>query len=689
MDAVPEPVRRQYGPPYTLMLTVVLAGIVLGSLLASRLFDRLTRHARYFGALQVLTGLSLLMLMKLRPEFWRGIGSELWICFLLILPNAVLSGASFPLAVRMVSERIANISSDAGKMSAVNTIGGISGALLVGFLGLPFLGLEASMLWITGVSLANGLVAWLWLDRSAPLLRRMGMAVVPIAIWWGILAGTTTRIPEDFLGEHGQLVDFREGFGSNLAVVLRRDGLRLEIDRLWQGEARKNHQIMTAHVPMILHPNPRDILVVGIGTGKTASRFLMYDVRRVDCVDIEPTIFDFVRKHFDSPWMDDERVSLILEDGRNYLWHSRSRYDVVSLELGQVFRPGVAFFYTRDFYRRAKERLNPGGMLVQFIPLQFFEPDQFRGAVNTFLQVFPNSYLWYNAAELLLIGVCDGQLTITRDTLRRLSANARVQEDLEYAYWGGPAHWLNQSAVFLGGFLAGPQALARLANDSIYRDDLPVLDYTTKDAFDAIGVKLENVDMLRPLLGSIEALADFELSGPEVSRVRSMQQKNLGAIVVGTYMEQAQDYVVAGLYEKSVIPLQEATGHNPEHFNLNRLLAESLLLLGRAQEAEVYFRRAIQVRPRDAQCRHGLGTLLLQRGEVDEAIRHFEAALETRPDDAGTHKDLGLALARRGRLLDALRHLQKAVALRPGDAAAERSLKRIRAALRKQGESNL
>ena len=89
---------------YTLTLTVVLVGIVLGSFLASRLFDRSTSRARYFGLFQILTGLSVLTVMTLPHTFWAGIRNELGMYFLLLLPPAILSGASFPLAVRMVVE---------------------------------------------------------------------------------------------------------------------------------------------------------------------------------------------------------------------------------------------------------------------------------------------------------------------------------------------------------------------------------------------------------------------------------------------------------------------------------------------------------------------------------------------------------------------------------------------------------
>ena len=91
----------------------------------------------------------------------------------------------------------------------------------------------------------------------------------------------------------------------------------------------------------------------------------MYDIDRLDCVDIEPTLFGFIRDHFDSKWMEDERVKLISEDGLNYLNHSDAMYDVIAIEVGQIFRPGIAFFYTADFYHRSRQRLRPGGLLTQ------------------------------------------------------------------------------------------------------------------------------------------------------------------------------------------------------------------------------------------------------------------------------------------------------------------------------------
>ena len=634
---------------YTLTLAVVLVGIVLGSILASRFSDKSTMRAQHFGTLQVLTGLAVLSLMTLPKHVWQGFEGELGLYFLLLLPAAILSGASFPLAVRMVVKDTSTASIGTGRMAAINTLGGIFGALVVGFLCLPAFGLKISLLFITGVSLATGFAAWLWLDRSLSLLFRGAAIVISLLVWIGIPFGTDTRIPADFLGERENLVDFREGVGSNLAIIRDKGLLTLEIDRLWQGENRKNQQVMAAHIPMLFHSNPRSVLVVGVGTGQTASRFLMYDIDRLESVDIEPTIFEFIREHFGSEWMDDGRVALIPEDGRNYLQHSNMKHDVISLEVGQIFRPGVAFFYTADFYRRARERLNPGGVLAQFVPSLFFTMDQLRSVLRTFLDSFPQSALWFNSSEFLLIGVNSERIKLHSIALERVSSNNRVHQDLSYGYWEGPQNWLNRPPVLLAGHLIGPRGLDELAgNARLYRDDLPVLDYATRLVHKTEQNEIPLLNELGKHFEPVAAIADFELSPDVTSRIEEMRKKNLGGLTASALVRQAKALNPSKDYKQMTQFLSKAVRANRENFDANRMLGDALMF----------------------------------QGKYKEAIQHYEGALRLRPNHAETHNNLGFALGQRGNFIGALRHFKEAVRLRPNYTDAKRNLAHVRAILK-------
>ena len=150
---------------YTITLAVVLVGIVVGTLAIAPLVDRSATRTLLFGGLQIANGLTALAVLLLPPVVWQS-ANTWWTHALLLLLPAALSGAAFPLAVRMVvgDPRLAGVG--VGRMAAANTLGGIAGALLIGFVTLPRLGLQTSLLVTTGVSVAAGCAAWWWLDAT-------------------------------------------------------------------------------------------------------------------------------------------------------------------------------------------------------------------------------------------------------------------------------------------------------------------------------------------------------------------------------------------------------------------------------------------------------------------------------------------------------------------------------------------
>ncbi len=670
---------------YTLTLAVVLVGLVLGSVIASLFFDRTGHRARYFGGLQVLLGLVVLVLMMLPSDIWRRLGEEWWIYAVLLLPPGVLGGASFPLAVRMVVEDASAASGGTGKIAAVNTLGGIAGALAIGFVGLPFFGLESSLLFVTGTSLAVGFAAWIWLDRTSTLAVKAAFIGLFSGVWLGVFCLLPTRIPADFLGEREELVDFREGYGSNLAVIRQDRGLQLEINRWWQGRDRKTHQVMAAHVPMLLHPEPKRVLLVGVGTGQTAARFLLYPIDRLECVDIEPTIFSFIRPHFDSRWMEDPRVKLIGADGRNYLRHTPSTYDVISLELGQLSRPGVASFYTADFYRQVKKRLRSGGFLVQFVPLSLLTTDHFRSTVQSFLEAFPHSLLWYNTSELLLIG-SGRDFAIDRAILEGRLSNEKIRRDLEYSHWGGPLYWLNRPQVFLGSYLMGSGGLAELANEApVYRDDRPVLDYAVARAFVHRTNALPTLDLLHKHLEPFATL--MPIGSDEKRTIEEMRTKNLREIAASAALRQAKVLIAVRNYLDASKLLAGTLHQLPEHLVVRRTLADVLMRLGRFAEARAHYTQVVEIAPQDVQALDGLALAFHQLGHLDEAIHHYKAALRLQPDRAETCSNLGGALAQRGKLKEAQFYLEKALQLKADFADAKRNLAQVQAALQRREKS--
>ncbi len=671
---------------YTVTLALVLGGIVLGSALAARLADRAKSRAWLFGTLQIVNGLLVWTLMMLPAAWWRGWGGSPAMAALLLVPPAFLSGASFPLAVRMVVSQPAWAGIGIGTMIAVNTLGGILGSMTAGFLILPAWGLEWGARLCSGLSLAAGLFAWFWLDRAGSKMAHAALGVLAIGAWLAVPVVTRTRLPQAFLADPVRLVDHREGLESNLAVVRRPSGaLVMEIDRWWQGQDRRTHQVMAAHLPLMLHPAPRSALLVGVGAGQTPLRLAMHDLERIDCIDIEPRVFDLVREHFESSWMSDPRVRLLRMDGRNYLTHAAARYDLISLEVGQLFRPGVASFYTADFYRQARERLTPGGLCAQFIPLPFLTADALRGVLATFLEAFPGATLWYNTSELLLIGAAGEAPALRPQRLAAVLADSTLSADLRFSLWGGPATWLARPEVLYASFLCGPPGLTRLsASGTIYRDDRPALETAAAQVREGDTREIETLPLLRRNLDPIQT-AGPGLSSDFTRAAEQVREKNLDDIAAAAHLRLVDPALERKDYTAAAAALERALAANPGNLVAHRLMGDVQLLLGNAGEAERFFRQALAISESDARARAGMGFLCLTLGRLPEAVEHYRVALAGESKDPEIWNNLGAALGQTGDLAGAARHFEQALVLRPDHPDARRTLDRTRAAMASPG----
>jgi spermidine synthase len=442
------------------------------------------------------------------------------------------------------------------------------------------------------------------------------------------------------------------------------------------------------------------VLVIGIGTGQTASRFLLHGVRQLDAVDIEPAIFPFVAAHFDAAWMRDPRTRLIPDDGRTYVAHAAARYDVISVEVGQVFRPGVEAFYTREFYRLAEARLNPGGLLAQFVPIGFLGADDLRRVVATFRERFPECVLWHNAGELLLIGRRDAPLRLAGERLAVLTRDGAVRSDLQWAHWGGESNWQNRPATFLAGFLSGPRGLAALAAGApAYRDDRPVLAYATSRARPAQRHETANVDLLRRHLQPVTAvlaeasaaaagttgeaaeaaeIPDIGALLPEVERRREQNLRDIVAISWLGYVGELKNRLGPAAIEQA---LGEALRLSPENADANRMRGDALLMSGRAAEAERFYAAAVRLDPEDPLARRGLALVYLDTGRPAQAVPLLLGVLAQDPADAPAENYLGAALAQQGRLSEAIARFEAALRLQPGYREAQLNLARARAEL--------
>ena len=560
---------------YTLPLVVILLGIGIGSLVIAPLCDRSRHPVVVFGCLQAFTGLSVLVAMKLPRDIWTALAQAapelisanhfMGLHGAMLLPGALASGASFPLVVRLVSKNVADASWTIGRLTAINTAGSIASAVIMAW-GLSWLGLDLALRTVTGMAIAGGCVAFA--AGSGRQLSRRGAALLIASsiIGWGLAATLLkTKLPHDHLFSEGTLLEVVEGQGASLAVVQLEDKVLLGIDRLWQGSNKKNQQTFAGHLPMLLHDdgNGTDVLVVGMGTGQAAGRFLLWDVQRLDCLDVEVAVFDLARRYFGATWLDDPRVYALAEDGRDYIRHSQTRYDVIGIEVGQLFRPGIISFYTEDFYQRLRQRLEPGGLVTQFVPVRMLSTSQVLDIVATFISVFPQSQLWFNGAEFVLIGRRADAFALDIPSLEERLGRPEIRRDLHYRHpLDANTGWLNESDSVLGSFLAAAEDLRTLSRGGrILVDDVPRFDYELDPHQD---IEIRTVGALLEIEKPLRKAASTALDERRMARIEQMRKQNLYALA-NLIVDRGNQALQAGQLELAEQTAREVLAEVPAH----------------------------------------------------------------------------------------------------------------------------
>jgi spermidine synthase len=484
---------------FSIVLATYLAGLVLGSALAAKHADRARDPWAVFGFLIAAAGLVALLEIALLGGWLTGAQSSAAAAMRSITGNALaamsarfavaalsivfvptlLLGAAFPFVLRLAVGAEA-VGRGVGRVVAMNTLGGIAGSLLVGFVLVPWLGLMHTL---AALAVAAALVG------TYATTRAIGgdgwrFATLGIGIAALIAAAAT---PSDRLANllaqarGGTLTAYEESRGGTVAVIEQGTG-RNAFRRLYiqgvsnSGDALTSLRYMRlqALLPLLIHRGePKSALVIGLGTGITAGALLRYpglDTRVV--AELLPAVARAAPQfHGNYGVSSDTRVEIRLRDGRRELLRNDERYDLITLEPPPPSAAGVVNLYSTDFYRLAGERLNRDGILAQWLPLPTQNDEDTRSLVRSFLDAFPHASLWTTELhEMLLVGSPQPlELDATRITER--FAQPQVAESLREVGIGSPA-------ALLATYIVDRAGLERYAGDApAVTDDQPRIEY--------------------------------------------------------------------------------------------------------------------------------------------------------------------------------------------------------------------
>ena len=428
----------------------------------------------------------------------------------LIFPTAVGFGAAFPLAFAMLPARRPNdaggtateglttdapasdTASELGFVYAINTVGAVVGSLAAGFLLIPHLGLQQTLR-LASVLLVFSAAIVLFASRLSDVARMVGglaavggVAMIVFSPPWDrdllasggyIYAPYAPKVLDlETALKAGTLLYYREGAAATVSVKRLTGTLSLAIDGKVDASTRSDMltQRLVAHVPLLLHEHPKEICIIGLGSGVTLGSALRYPIERADVVELSPEVVEASRYFADENYhaLDDPRTHLIVGDGRSHLLLSNRQYDAIISEPSNPWIAGVASLFTREFFSAARDRLAPGGVICQWAHTYNISDADLRSIVATFRSVFPGGTVWMIGEEDLLLVASNGPLDPLLSNIASNWKQPGVARDLASVS-------VREPFSILSLFVGGPSELgAYTQGASVFTDDRSALEFS-------------------------------------------------------------------------------------------------------------------------------------------------------------------------------------------------------------------
>jgi len=510
---------------YTLMLVAFISGITIGSWLVSVLIHRIKNLFSALAFCQLGVGVSMAALVPLYgyvPYYFWHLGEiltranstyaiylaiQFLVGFFIMIVPTIFLGMSLPLASRIATRSITVLGRSVGNVFSINTLGTVVGALGAGLLLIPLIGvrhaIEVGLIlnMLAGTVLLfsrPGFARW---KRAAALLGSVtviGLYFVLTTNWnqLVLLSGIFRQFGKEYpppptfaeyqlVSRANRVVFYKEGASATVGVIQAPTPDGPQNVLIINGKADASSigdlptQVLLGQVPMMFHPHPDTVLVIGYGSGVTTGSVLTHPVKLVQTVEISPEVID-ASKYFEqvnNHPMRDPRLKLTIDDALAFLTLTRAKYDVIISEPSNPWIAGIGNLYTVEFFNECKRKLKAEGLMIQWLHLYEIDDETFKLVVRTYHSVFPHVTIWQSlVADVLLIG-SKQPLVFNEGELQRRFDTPSVDADLRRIEIPDLATLLSLQMV--SGERLGDYAGAGAFNT----EDRPLLEYWAPRAF--------------------------------------------------------------------------------------------------------------------------------------------------------------------------------------------------------------
>ncbi|OGV99694.1 MAG: hypothetical protein A3I04_04555 [Nitrospinae bacterium RIFCSPLOWO2_02_FULL_39_110] len=673
---------------FSIILFTFLIGIAGGSLIFSKIQDSkivnrqssIVNHhsATLFALFQILIGLMGFLSLLLFANYnllsswlntfitwisqfvgigywWGKMFATFLMAFLIMIIPTMLMGASFPAISTIYLKDVKNIGRGIGRVYLVNTIGAIIGSFSAGFILLPIIGIQKSIIFTGIIPLILGITLIFLPPIHPPLTKRgrrggkliryivptssvvIGIVVIVLIIRSGDIPKLISVAKID---KGNEILYYKEGIAGTVLVSSQETDLtpfRKPVKRLWingdpiAGEFRGALQLerLQAHLPLLFHPDPKEALIICFGTGSTAGAVSDHNVNEIYAIDILKEVFNSGEYFSEGNRnvLNDGRFRMIIEDGRNFLLTTDKRFDLITSEPPPPSNAGIVNLYSREYYMLCKSRLKEGGMVSHWIPLHHLSEDDFKMLVSTFVSVFPHSTMWFTKWDAIMIG-SNEKLSIDFEKLKERFNNKKIYESLKEIGISNPFQLLST-------FMIDEDGLHKFVeNIPVVADNNPYVEFTAPRIHHMgttiKGRNLENMLKHRKpvtaILRQSSVVRGFSLAEEIEKYFNSYSYFLKGHISVSD--NKSDDAVYS--FKKAVEINNENTDARHELINLNINNIYRMLSSGKADKGFDLINECMGL-DRDGEYTpqlHNLrGLLYLSERDVKRAINEFEYAI--------------------------------------------------------------
>jgi len=425
---------------------------------------------------------------------------ETVVAVILMMIPAILMGLAYPAVCHATIRKDEEIGDKSGCIYFLGSLGAALGAVTVGQWIIPRLNLMGTVAFLSTASLGIGLITLMFEEKPLrirkPLLAGCSLALMVIVLYYGafgrpiIKEGRLVKEERHWIfkdqkpGETISLIRYRSGPSGTISVLhgegvpdgpvrmIYVDGQPIAATETWM----KTDAKLLAHIPLMLHPNPKRAITVGYGTGITSWSMMQYGVE-TDCVEIEPEVYRSTHLFADHNHYVD-RLSgfrIIINDARNYFRLTDKKYDIISTDVTNLNYKNNSSLYTKEYFKILKSRLTENGIVSAWVPMGGISNFDYKILLKTFQSVFSHSSVWFAGQKetsyySILVGT-PKVLAIDYARLKNLFKQEALNKDLEEAQILDPLKLLSL-------FLIDEDGIRRYAGDvPVHTDDRPVLEF--------------------------------------------------------------------------------------------------------------------------------------------------------------------------------------------------------------------